>query len=77
MRSEKCIEPLAGALKDENPKVRRAAVLALREIPSEKTVTALTETLKDEDFEVRMYAQEALKRIGEIDAVEPSSDNTE
>lgn len=75
IRSEKAIDPLIEALKDESEKVRRAAVLALMEIKSERAVEALAAALKDEDFEVRMYAKEALKRIEEPDALETFKDN--
>jgi HEAT repeat protein/protein-S-isoprenylcysteine O-methyltransferase Ste14 len=60
---EKGLQPLQGALKDESPEVRRAAVLALMEFRSEKTIGALREALMDRDLEVRMYAEEALKKI--------------
>jgi HEAT repeat protein/protein-S-isoprenylcysteine O-methyltransferase Ste14 len=55
--------PLQEALKDEDPHVRRAAVLALMEFGAVKSVDALKEALADQDLEVRIYAREALRKI--------------
>jgi HEAT repeat protein len=66
IKSQKGIESLIGALKDESEQVRRAAVLALMEIGSEKPRGALEAVRADSDLEVRIYAAEALKRIGTI-----------
>lgn len=57
------IEPLAEVLGDSDPRVRRAAVLALMDIGSEKALGRLEGATQDIDFEVRIYANEAVERI--------------
>ena len=61
---EKGLVPLQEALKDENPEVRRAVVLAFMDFRLEKTIPALREALADKDLEVRLYAEEGLRKIG-------------
>ena len=69
IQSEKAVEPLINLLKNENKKVRRAAVRSLGKIPSEKAIEPLIEALKDEDDEVRLLAIEALENIGTPEAL--------
>jgi HEAT repeat protein len=65
MKTEKGLFPLIQALRHEEARLRRAAVLALSKYPPQQTEAALREALADDDWEVRMYAEAALKRIGD------------
>lgn len=71
---EEALEPLQGAMNDENPFVRRAAVQALGSLvaQSDSGVTqALTNALADGDQYVRREAIEALERLGPEDGWDP------
>lgn len=65
------IEALRGALKDEDPEVRRHAVFALTQIEGPAATTALIEALKDEVWQVRARAASALGMAGGRNSVEP------
>jgi len=64
IQSEKAVEPLINLLKNENIKVRRAALWSLGKIQSEKAAKSLIKALKDEDSEIRILAIIALEKIG-------------
>jgi HEAT repeat protein len=54
-------------LKDDEPLVRRAAVVAAMKVGSPDARAALTRASRDDiDWEVRLYATEALKQIREL-----------
>jgi HEAT repeat protein len=56
--------PLATpGLSDEEPAVRREAVIALLRIGSPLARPALERATEDDDWETRIYAAEALKRL--------------
>lgn len=60
------VDPLAMILEDENVRVRRVAVWAIREIgkpPSAGGFRALEKALKDRDDGVRKLAREAIEKI--------------
>ena len=57
------VEPLIGALKDEDVSVRIGAARALREIKDNRALEPLMVALKDENASVRMWAAEALGEI--------------
>ncbi len=53
MKSEKAVDPLIEALKDEDSDVRRSAAEALGAMKSEKAVDPLIEALKDKTWTIR------------------------
>jgi len=63
----RAVSPLSAKLKDVNPRVRRAAALALGNLGSagKDATAALTAALEDEEASVRQAAQEALIRISD------------
>ncbi len=64
IKSEKAVEPLIHALKDNHIYVRHVAAWALGEIASEKAINALKQTaLTDDDELARGRATEALWKI--------------
>ncbi len=67
------VMPLAMALHDYLPAVRRAAAEALVQIPDERAIRYLVPTLSDDSIFVRMPAAEALIKIGPP-AVQPVID---
>jgi HEAT repeat protein len=62
---EPAVEPLIGALRDENRLVRRRAAEALGEIRDARAVEPLIGALRDRDSWVRRRAAEALEKIGD------------
>jgi HEAT repeat protein len=58
--TEKAVDALAFALKDEEPDVRKAVVKALANAPGTKALRPLLLAVTDDDPEVRMPAAEAL-----------------
>jgi bilin biosynthesis protein len=64
------VEPLIGALKDENVDIRRMATSILGQIKDPRAVDSLVATLEDEHRNVRMMAAWSLAQIGEP-AVKP------
>lgn len=63
--SERAVDPLIGALNDENQYVRRAIVSVLGELKSEKAVLPLIGTFKDEDWQIRFRAPDILLAYGD------------
>ncbi|MDX1699298.1 MAG: HEAT repeat domain-containing protein [Melioribacteraceae bacterium] len=50
-------------MNDNNPQIRRAAVIGAGTLNSERIVESLKKALQDNDWEVRLYADEVLKDI--------------
>src|SRR5215472_6118824 len=67
------VEPLSGALTDDDNGVRFWAVATLGKIRDERAVEALIVALGDKDDSVRKRAAHALGRIGDARAVDPLS----
>ena len=67
---ESSVEPLIGALKDENVHIRRMAASILGQIKDPRAVDSLVAALEDEHSNVRMMAAWSLAQIGEP-AVKP------
>jgi HEAT repeat protein len=65
------IEPLAGALTDQDSHVRVAAVEALSQIGRPECSDVLLRSLTDQDHHVRAAGVEALGRLGDVRLVEP------
>ena len=65
------VDPIIGALKDEDQGVRYRAAEALGQIKNTTAVDALIEALNDEDGDVRQKAAWALGEIGDVQAVDP------
>jgi len=61
--SEAGVPLVTNGLNDQDPRVRREAVLALLRIGSPSARPALEQALADPDYEVRIYAAEALDRL--------------
>jgi HEAT repeat protein len=62
---------LRAALKDQDPRVRGTAALALGRLSDTESVDALISSLKDEDHLVRYWAAVALGQIGDVKATKP------
>ena len=60
--TDKAVDALAFALKDEEPDVRKAVVQALGNAPLDRALKALLLAITDDDPEVRMLAAESLGR---------------
>ncbi|MCQ1536924.1 NACHT domain-containing protein [Methanosarcina sp. KYL-1] len=69
--TEKVLQPLINALKDEDEEVRKLASEALGNLNSEIALYPLIDALKSEDGMVRRLAAEALGRIKSEKALEP------
>lgn len=65
------VDPLIIALNNEDPGIRRWAVVALGEIKDFRAVEPLITLLQDEDFYVRLQVPQALAEIGDDRAVNP------
>jgi len=63
LKEKRSIAPLASALKDESPRVRKEAALALGVIAPAEAETALLTALSDGDDEVRYFAADALGNV--------------
>ena len=64
-------ESLVAALGNQDPKVRKAAVMALGRIGDARAVEALIAVLEDQDGEVQWAAIESLGQLGDDRATEP------
>jgi len=66
LRMAKAVPGLIEALRDENPSVRDAAAMALREMGPEAkaAIPALAQLLRDEDGYLRVTAAHTLDRMG-------------
>ncbi len=67
------VDPIIGALKDEDQSVRYRAAEALGQIKNATAVDALIEALNDADRDVRLEAAWALGEIGDVRAVDSLS----
>jgi len=65
------INPLIGALKDPDWRVRESAAEALGKKKAPQAVVPLINTLADKDMEVRQAAVVALGRLGDKRAIDP------
>jgi vesicle coat complex subunit len=65
------VEPLLAALKDDDPAIRRQAVIALGDRRERRATDEIIRSLKDVDDDVRLEAVIALGKIGDARAVEP------
>jgi HEAT repeat protein len=65
------VEPLVAALKNDDPAVRRQAVIALGDLGDRRATGDIIRSLKDSDDDVRLEAVVALGKIGDSRAVEP------
>jgi HEAT repeat protein len=65
------VDPIIGALKDEDQGVRYRAAEALGQLKNATALDALIEALNDEDGDVREMAAWALGEIGDVQAVDP------
>ncbi len=70
-RGQELVDPLIGALKDENHNIRASAAKILGEIRDPKAVDPLIATIKDDYMEVRLSTIRALGLIGDKKAVDP------
>jgi HEAT repeat protein len=59
----RAVEPLIGALKDENWNVQKTAAEALGKIGNKRALGPLMEALKDEDVYVRKTAGNVLEEM--------------
>ena len=64
-------ESLVAALGNQDPKVRKAAVMALGRIGDARAVEAVVAALEDQDGEVQWAAIESLGQLGDYRATEP------
>lgn len=62
--TERAIQALIAALRDDNAKVRQMSAAALGRIGSESAAPDLIEALSDDDLTVQIYVIGALERIG-------------
>ena len=69
VRDRRALDPLIGALKDQDALLRRFAAGAIGVIGDRRAVNPLLSVLKDEDSLVRSLAVEALGRIADAQAV--------
>ena len=65
------MEPLLAALKDDDPAVRRQAVIALGDRGDRRATGGVIRSLKDRDDDVRLEAVIALGKIGDPRAIDP------
>jgi len=65
------VEPLLSALQDEDPSIRRQAIVALGDRGDRRATEELIRELKDRDDDARLEAVIALGKIGDPRAVEP------
>jgi HEAT repeat protein len=68
---ESAVEPLLGALGDENLYVRRSAARALGQISDARAVESLIQALNDKDSQIRNEAAIALGKIRDERAIQP------
>jgi len=64
LRVERALPAVAARLRDDEPEVRQAAVVALLRIGTAAAREALRPATGDPDWQVRVYATEALRRLG-------------
>ncbi|MFB0509886.1 MAG: HEAT repeat domain-containing protein, partial [bacterium] len=64
IRNSRATEALIAALRDDNPEVRKAVVIALAKINESRVVAALSTMLNDPDPDVADAAAQALNRAG-------------
>ena len=61
--SEKSLQYVYAALKDEHYGVRRKAVMLLLDLENPASIPYLEQVLHDKDFETRFYAKLAINRM--------------
>ena len=65
------VDPIIGALKDEDQKVRDRAAQALGQLKNAAATDSLIEALNDENSDVRQEAAWALGEIGDVRSIDP------
>ena len=71
LRAAAAIAPLARAMADEDPKVRREAALGLARLPDPRVIDVLIGALEGEDAVRRTAAAEGLRQTGSARAIDP------